>query len=439
MRAIEQFFHHFGKLRVPAAHRASAYLQCEETAFVRWNHAQVRQAGHVDQATCTVELVFGRQHASLEVNLGGDAADDVARLQWAIDTLAETLPDVPDDPHLLLCDGAESQFDLPDLPTDPVDAAIADIARFSQGLDLVGILAQGPIGAAYADSSGVRHAWQRPMSLLDYSVYAHTDKAIKRSLAGPTWQPAQFAAQLTDVRACLPLLFVPPRLLEPDGYRAWLTPAAVEALLEVLSWTGFSTKAHKTRQSHLQRLADGQGILDARVNLVEDTTLGVGPTFGPTGFAKKSVQLWQNGRHIQGLCGPRTAQEYSLVTDGAADSEEPGSLSLRGGALAQADVLARLGTGLWVDNLWYLNFSDRDACRITGMTRFATLWVENGVPVAPVAVMRFDDTLERMFGTALVDLGQNPELCVDALTWKRRATRGARTPGVLLSDWTLTL
>ena len=37
-----------------------------------------------------------------------------------------------------------------------------------------------------------------------------------------------------------------------------------------------------------------------------------------------------------------------------------------------------LGTGLWVSNLWYLNYSDRRACRMTGMPRFACLWVENG-------------------------------------------------------------
>ena len=36
---------------------------------------------------------------------------------------------------------------------------------------------------------------------------------------------------------------------------------------------------------------------------------------------------------------------------------------------------------------------------MTGMTRFATFWVENGEVVAPVNVMRFDDTLYSLFGT----------------------------------------
>ena len=34
---------------------------------------------------------------------------------------------------------------------------------------------------------------------------------------------------------------------------------------------------------------------------------------------------------------------------------------------------------VYVNNVWYLNYSDRSACRMTGMTRFATFWVEHGV------------------------------------------------------------
>jgi len=46
--------------------------------------------------------------------------------------------------------------------------------------------------------------------------------------------------------------------------------------------------------------------------------------------------------------------------------------------------IAELGTGIYVSNLHYLNYSDRQACRMTGMTRFACFWVENGELVAPI-------------------------------------------------------
>ena len=76
-------------------------------------------------------------------------------------------------------------------------------------------------------------------------------------------------------------------------------------------------------------------------------------------------------------------------------------LSVSGGDLATRDALEALDTGLAVGNLWYLNYSDRPACRMTGMTRFATFWVETGKVVAPVNVLRFDDTLYRMLGSKL--------------------------------------
>ena len=66
---------------------------------------------------------------------------------------------------------------------------------------------------------------------------------------------------------------------------------------------------------------------------------------------------------------------------------------MAGGDILRDQVLTQLGTGVYINNVWYLNYSDRSACRITGMTRFATLWVENGVIQAPLNVMRFDETI----------------------------------------------
>ena len=95
---------------------------------------------------------------------------------------------------------------------------------------------------------------------------------------------------------------------------------------------------------------------------------------------------------------PRTAREFGLSENGANRDEMPESLAMAGGSLPAADALAALDTGLAIGNLWYLNYSDRPAGRITGMTRFATFWVEHGKIVAPVDVLRFDDTLYRMLG-----------------------------------------
>ena len=79
----------------------------------------------------------------------------------------------------------------------------------------------------------------------------------------------------------------------------------------------------------------------------------------------------------------------------------PTSIDMSGGELAMSDALKALDTGLYISNLWYLNYSDRSNAAMTGMTRFATFWVENGEIKAPLNVMRFDDTLYRILGTEL--------------------------------------
>ena len=129
------------------------------------------------------------------------------------------------------------------------------------------------------------------------------------------------------------------------------------------------------------------------------------------GFVRPArVPLVADGALSGALVSPRTAREFVLEPNGANGAESPEALAMSGGTLAMRDSLAALDTGLAIGNLWYLNYSDRPACRMTGMTRFATFWVENGRVVAPVDVLRFDDTLYRLLGDNLEALTSEREL-----------------------------
>ena len=99
----------------------------------------------------------------------------------------------------------------------------------------------------------------------------------------------------------------------------------------------------------------------------------------------------------------------------------------------------RLGTGLHIGNLWYLNYADRNDCRVTGMTRFATYWVEDGRPAAPVEVMRFDDSLYHLLGERLEGLTRERELMLSPETYEGRSSASALLPGALVSGIELTL
>jgi len=76
---------------------------------------------------------------------------------------------------------------------------------------------------------------------------------------------------------------------------------------------------------------------------------------------------------------------------------------------------------------------------MTGITRFATFWVEDGKIVAPIDVLRFDDTIYRMLGSNLEALTKDSELILESSTYGERALSSMRLPGALLSELEFTL
>jgi predicted Zn-dependent protease len=127
----------------------------------------------------------------------------------------------------------------------------------------------------------------------------------------------------------------------------------------------------------------------------------------------------------------RSSKEFGIAVNAAA--EYPESLAIDPGNIPRAEAMARLDRGLFVGNLWYLNYADRNDCRMTGMTRFGTYWVENGAPQAPVEVMRFDDSLYDLFGDRLEGLTRERELILSADTYGGRSTASHLLPGMLVS------
>jgi predicted Zn-dependent protease len=208
----------------------------------------------------------------------------------------------------------------------------------------------------------------------------------------------------------------------------------------MLGWGGFSARAHASGQSPLARLASGEAAFDPRVNLLEDLRGAGVPQFQSDGFLRPArLQLVREGAYAGTLVSPRSAREFGLPGNGACDAESPEALSLSAGDLDEQHALRRLGTGIAVSNLWYLNFSDRHACRITGLTRFATTWVQDGEIAGPVDVMRFDDSLYRVLGEELEALTNRAHRFPNTDTYDGRTFGAATAPGALLRGLSLTL
>ncbi|MFT3665369.1 metallopeptidase TldD-related protein [Piscinibacter sp.] len=420
--------------------RSSLLLKAEASDFIRFNHGAVRQATQVEQAFATVALTQGRRRAEGRITLGGRLDADVAALRTELDALRALLPDVAEDPWLLLPETAlhSERHERGELPAPA--QVVRCVGEAARGLDFVGFHAAGPVLHAFADSRGTRH-WHHVESFhTEWCLYHEADKAVKASYAGSQWRDDEFARRVAEGARQLALLARPPRALAPGEYRAWLAPAAMAELLSTLGWGGFGLKARRTGTSTLMRLARRDAVLSPLFELAEHTAQGSAPGFTAEGFARPArVGLVERGLASGTLANARTAREYGVEANGANAEEMPESLSLAPGTLPEAQAMQALGTGLWVSNLWYLNYSDRQACRMTGMTRFACLWVDGGEPVAPVGVMRFDDSFLRMFGEGLVGLSDRAELIADGETYGERRLASMRTPGALIDGWRLTL
>jgi predicted Zn-dependent protease len=413
-------------------------LSAEISDFVRLNHNRIRQAGSVRSAALGLTLVAGARQAEASCDLTGDPGQDLARARDLLGRLRERLPHVPEDPYLNLSeDPWTSETRVGNRPPNPREA-VAGLIELAEGLDLVGIWASGEIVDGLASSVGHRHWHQSQSFNLDWSAYLSGDRAVKASYAGLDWDPQALAAKVDAQRQGLEVMARPPRTLTPGRYRAYLAPAAVTDLLDMLAWGGFDLKSHRTRQTPLLRLVRGERSFDPRVTIREEHARGLKPRFTPEGFEKpETVTLIEGGRYAQCLVNARDAKEYGEPVNAAGGSPE--SVALDAGDMPQSEVLRRLGTGLYVGNLWYCNWSDPNDCRVTGMTRFGTYWVEGGELVAPVKVMRFDDSLYHLLGDRLDGLTIERELILSPQTYEGRGTDSYLLPGLLVSGVELAL
>ncbi len=421
----------------------TAWFAAEASDFVRFNRGKVRQPGSVVQRYLDVDLIRDARHATMRLSLAGNLAADRAALTAAVGRLREALPDLADDPHLLIATDVTSTRDIRGGPLPAAETVIDAVLAAADGRDLVGLYAGGPVYRGFANAHGQRNWHEAQAFNLQWSLYHRADKAVKSGLSGFAWDARAFAAKMEETSDALACIARTPKALAPGRYRAFLTPAAMEDIVSMLCWGGFSGRALATKQSSLMRMRDGGAdavTLDPSVTIAEATADGVAPAFQGEGFARPPrVPLIDAGRLTGALVSPRTAREFSLPANGANGEETPESIAMTGGALAAKDAHAALDTGLYIGNLHYLNYSDRPACRMTGMTRFATFWVENGRVVAPIDVLRFDDTLFRMLGANLEALTTETELLLASETYHERQLSSMRLPGALLSELTFTL
>ena len=414
-------------------------LSAEETLFVRFNNNRVRQNTDVAQISLSLRLQSAGRTVEKSRTLSGILDSDtsaVARLLQGCRDEAAVLPvdpnQVPLANHGTSCDDFTGALLA---PQDVVNAVVGPAA----GCDLAGLYAGGVSIRANRNSKGQSHWFATETFFLDYSLYNGL-LAAKGSYAGSHWREADWTENLAHTKTLLALLGRAQQNVQPGAYRTYLAPRAFSDLISMLGWNAMSAAAWKQGRSPFKKLIEKESRLSTLLNIDENFELGLTPRFNSLGeVSAERLNLIDHGELKNLLVSSRSAKEYALTANGAADGEAPRAIDVKCGTLQEKDVLKEIGTGLFLSNLHYLNWSDPVSARVTGMTRYACFWVEGGEIAGPIKDLRWDESLYQALGPKLMALTRHSEIDPATGTYFQRDLGGSRTPGALMDGFTFTL
>ena len=440
-----QVFAHFNAVAdgvltsLRAGEELTLNLSAEETLFVRFNNNRVRQNTDVSQISLSLRLQSAGRTVEKSRTLSGSLDADNSAVARLLQACRDETAVLPVDPNQVpLANNGTSRDDFTGALLAP-ENVVGAVVGPAVGADLAGLYAGGVVIRANRNSKGQSHWFATETFFLDYSLYNGT-LAAKGSYAGSRWSDADWAANLARTQSLLALLGRPQQNVKPGGYRTYLAPRAFGDLVSMMGWNALSAAAWKQGRSPFKKLMEKEARLSPLLNVEENFELGLTPRFNSLGeVSAEKLPIIAQGELKNLLVSSRSAKEYGLTANGAADGEAPRALDVQCGQLQEKDVLKELGTGLYLSNLHYLNWSDPVSARVTGMTRYACFWVEGGEIAGPIKDLRWDESLYQALGPKLVALTSHSEIDPAIDTYFRRALGGSRTPGALIDGFTFTL
>jgi predicted Zn-dependent protease len=305
-----------------------------------------------------------------------------------------------------------------DAPPEVRAAVVRDFVAAAGGLETAGYCRTDAQTLHYANTAGQEAA-------AAYTSAAADGIARTPLLAGP---PADGVARragiavseldgaaLGTVAAAKARAGAGPVELPPGRYEVVLEPTAVADVLTLLGVYGFNGRAVNEGRSFL---APGTAQFDAAVTLDDDATdpAAVGPGFDAEGTPKRRTALVAAGLSGGPVHDRRTAREAGTTSTGHAvpGGEQfgavPLNLFLRGGGGGSVDdLVAGVGRGLLVTDLWYTRVLDPKTLVVTGLTRNGVWLIEDGVVTRPVRNLRFTQSYPQALGPGAVSaVGSTP-------------------------------
>ncbi len=452
-QALEHVFYQLADRLIDRLERGehlTISLESERSQFTRFNHAKVRQSGVVADGNITISLIYNQRESYAKFPFTGNLQIDEACAIANLDYLRQEIRQIPENPYLVIPENQGSSREVyqgnllaPEEAIATILAPVLDpVLTPVNSVDFTGFYASGSIIRANANSAGQRHWFSTDSFFVDYSMFVQTlsgEKAVKGIYAGKEWEPQTYNLRIERSKQELGALQRASKTIERGQYSTYFAPAAASDLFSFLA-DSVGESSLQQGSSPLLKLKSQERTLSPLLSLSENFKHGNVPRFNSAGeVAPEYLPVITNGKLVNTLVSSRSAKEYGKESNGASRGESMRSPEVAVGKLAEIDILKRLDTGLYLSNLHYLNWSDRAGGRITGMTRYACFWVENGEFTAPIENLRFDDSIYNFFGEHLEAFTDFREFIPNTGTYETRSLGGIFASGMLVNKFTFTL
>ncbi len=412
----------------------------EDSIFLRFNGSKVRQVTSVKQGILNFQFMENSRSLNFRIPYTGVPEQDKTYMEDALGFCRDKVKTLPVDPFIVPIENHGETKDHFDANLPSVESLAKDIFNDMETLDFVGCFSMGEIERANWNSKGQSHSFKTQNFQLDFSFYTEGQKAVKGLYAGASWDPENLKTTLEQSKMDLEKLNFKPIKLARGKYNVYLAPDAVSEIIDMFSWGAVSYSSLKRGNSALKLLHDGDRKLNEKFNLSENFSLGLIPRFNERGeISPEIIQIIEKGKIKNFLINSRSAKEFGVVSNGASSYEGLRSTILTPGDLKRENILNSLGRGIYISNLHYLNWSDIQRGRFTGMTRFACFYIENGKIVAPIEDLRFDESLYDVFGENLLSLTDFNQVIPNVGSYGMRSLGGKSVPGIIVKDFNFTL
>ena len=430
--------------RVADADDADALVHAERSGFARFAASTVHQPTLVEDTSVTIRVVRDGKVGTVSTNRTDDDG-----LRAAARRAAEAAAAAPADPSF---PGLAPPADVPGVAG--FDAETASLPAEEQARrawlaieaapthGLYGYFTSGVTEIAVASTTGVAVS----QAATDATVVALAAREDESGYAEATsWKADELnPAELAEAAAEKAARTRGASELEPATYRALLEPYAFAELVAYFGLTSLGGLALLEGRSYLAGRI-GERAFHPSFSLLDDALdpNGFPKAFDFEGVPKRRVTLVEAGVARDVVWDRRTAHRAGRDSTGHAVpppsqsfGPTPFNLVVPAGDAAMDELAGRVGEGIYVTRLHYVNVVDPREAVFTGMTRDGTFRIEGGRVTEPLANLRFTTSFPALAG-GILGLSSETRLVNQSDFYGERYPYGAIVPAVATDSFTI--